>query len=175
MAYWTGEGAVKRLARSCLVSQAVKSIRGTLTIHSCPLALIRHVEWSMESILGPVQIEWRNQPLVAGTQRLQIEWRNSSDVSAALASALKSWHYLRFEITSNSQFFRFTPDLGLHRSQIDEIGNIQLTENQVRFAMSKSDDELRELLDVALGTEWEVELERFRGVDLQEIAHLRAI
>jgi len=63
----------------------------------------------------------------------------------------------------------------LHRSQIDEIGNIQLTENQVRFAMSKSDDELRELLDVALGTEWEVELERFRAVDLQEIAHLRAI
>ena len=41
--------------------------------------------------------------------------------------------------------------------------------------MSKSDDEMRELLDVALGTEWEVELERFRGVDLQEITHLRAI
>jgi hypothetical protein len=34
---------------------------------------------------------------------------------------------------------------------------------------------MRESLDVALGTEWEVELERFRGVDLQEIAQLRAI
>ena len=172
MAYWTGEGAVKRLARSCLVSQA---IRGTLTIHSCPMALIRHVEWSIESILGRVQIEWRNQPLTTGTQRTQIEWRSNKDLSAELASALKSWHYLRFEITAASQFFRHTPELGLHRAQIDEIGNIQLIENQVRLAMSKSDDEMRELLNVALGTEWDIELERFRGVDLQEVTHLRAI
>ncbi|MEY4455171.1 MAG: hypothetical protein RIQ45_694, partial [Actinomycetota bacterium] len=48
-------------------------------------------------------------------------------------------------------------------------------ENQIKFALTKSDEEVRELLDVALGTEWEVELERFRGVDLQEIAQLRAI
>ena len=172
MAYWTGEGAVKRLARSCLVNQA---IRGTLTIHSCPMALIRHVEWSIESILGRVQIEWRNQPLAAGTQRTQIEWRSTKDLTSELASALKSWHYLRFEITAASQFFRHTPELGLHRAQIDEIGNIQLIENQVRLAMSKGDDEMRELLSVALGTEWDIELERFRGVDLQEVTHLRAI
>ena len=172
MAYWTGEGAVKRLARSCLVNQA---IRGTLTIHSCPMALIRHVEWSIESILGRVQIEWRNQPLAAGTQRTQIEWRSTRDLTSELASALKSWHYLRFEITAASQFFRHTPELGLHRAQIDEIGNIQLIENQVRLALSKSDDEMRELLSVALGTEWDIELERFRGVDLQEVTHLRAI
>ena len=172
MAYWTGEGAVKRLARSCLVNQA---IRGTLTIHSCPMALIRHVEWSIESILGRVQIEWRNQPLAAGTQRTQIEWRSTRDLTSELASALKSWHYLRFEITAASQFFGHTPELGLHRAQIDEIGNIQLIENQVRLALSKSDDEMRELLSVALGTEWDIELERFRGVDLQEVTHLRAI
>ena len=152
-----------------------QAIRGTLTIHSCPMALIRHVEWSIESILGRVQIEWRNQPLAAGTQRTQIEWRSTKDLTSELASALKSWHYLRFEITAASQFFRHTPELGLHRAQIDEIGNIQLIENQVRLALSKSDDEMRELLSVALGTEWDIELERFRGVDLQEVTHLRAI
>jgi hypothetical protein len=139
------------------------------------MALIRHVEWSIESILGRVQIEWRNQPLAAGTQRTQIEWRSTKDLTSELASALKSWHYLRFEITAASQFFRHTPELGLHRAQIDEIGNIQLIENQVRLALSKSDDEMRELLSVALGTEWDIELERFRGVDLQEVTHLRAI
>ena len=153
--------------------------RGVLTIHSCPMALIRHVEWSIESVLGTlmgrVQIDWRTQPLVAGTQRTQIEWRSAKDLSSELASALKSWHYLRFEIAFGQQLFRHTPDLGMHRAQIDEIGSIQLTENQVRFALAKSDDEMRETLDVALGTEWEVELERFRGVDLQEIAQLRAI
>jgi hypothetical protein len=149
--------------------------RGLITIHSCPTALIRHVEWSIESVLGRVEIDWRSQPLVAGTQRTQIEWKSSKDLSAELASALKSWHYLRFEINFGNQLFRHTPDLGLHRSQIDEIGNILLTENQVKAAMNKSDDLLREALDVALGTEWDVELERFRGVDLQEIAQLRAI
>ena len=149
--------------------------RGFLTIHSCPMALIRHVEWSIESVLSRVQIDWRNQPLAAGTQRTQIEWRANKDLSAELASALKSWHYLRFEITSGNQMFRHTPDLGMHRSRIDEMGNILITENQIKFSLAKSDDALRESLDVALGTEWEVELEPFRGVDLQEIAQLRAI
>jgi hypothetical protein len=139
------------------------------------MALIRHVEWSIESVLGRVQIDWRNQPLVAGTQRTQVEWRSAKDISAELASALKSWHYLRFEIAFGAQLFRHTPDLGMHRAQIDELGSIQITENQIRFAMTKNDDQMREALDVALGTEWEVELERFRGVDLQEIAQLRAI
>jgi hypothetical protein len=139
------------------------------------MALIRHVEWSIESVLGRVQIDWRSQPLDAGTQRTQVEWRSNKDVSAELASALKSWHYLRFEIASSLQLFRHTPELGLHRAQIDEIGNIQITENQIKFALAKSDDQMRESLDVALGTEWEVELERYRGVDLQEVTHLRAI
>ena len=139
------------------------------------MALIRHVEWSIESVLSRVQIDWRNQPLAAGTQRTQIEWRANKDLSAELASALKSWHYLRFEITSGNQMFRHTPDLGMHRSRIDEMGNILITENQIKFSLAKSDDAMRESLDVALGTEWEVELEPFRGVDLQEIAQLRAI
>jgi hypothetical protein len=149
--------------------------RGFLTIHSCPLALVRHVEWAVENILGQVEISWRSQPLAAGTQRTQVEWRSKDDVAANLASALKSWYYLRFEIQSGSNFFKFTPELGLHRSTIDELGNILLTENQVKLAMSKTDDAMREMLDVALGTAWEVDLERFRGVDLQEVTHLRAI
>mgnify|MGYP006290035497 CR=1 FL=1 len=149
--------------------------RGILMIHSCPMALIRHVEWSIESVLGRVSINWRKQPLAAGTQRCQIEWRANKDNSAELASALKSWHYLRFEITSGSEFFRHTPDLGMHRALIDDIGNVLINENQIKFAMSKTDESMREALDVALGTEWEVELERFRGVDLQEVAQLRAI
>ena len=149
--------------------------RGFLTIHSCPMALVRHVEWAIENTLGPVKISWRNQPLVAGTERTQIEWRSQRDLTSDLASTLKSWHYLRFEITSDDQLFRFTPDLGLHRATIDELGNLLLTEHQIKIALSKTEDQMRQALDVALGTEWEVELERFRGVDLQEIEQLRAI
>ena len=149
--------------------------RGFLTIHSCPVALIRHVEWGLENLLGRVEINWRNQPLDAGAKRTQIEWRANRDLASELATSLKSWHYLRFEITSEDQLFRFSPSLGLHRSSIDQMGNILISENQIMFAMSKTDDAMRENLDVALGTEWEVELEPFRGVDLQEIAQRRAI
>lgn len=149
--------------------------RGFLTIHSCPMALVRHVDWAIENTLGQVQLSWRNQPLVPGTERTQVDWRSQRDLSSDLASALKSWHYLRFEINSEGQLFRFTPDLGLHRASIDELGNLLMTEHQIRTAMSKTDEEMRIALDVALGTEWEVELERFRGVDLQEITQLRAI
>ena len=155
--------------------------RGFLTIHSCPSALIRHVEWAIENTLGSVpftqirQISWRNQPLIAGTQRTQIEWHANQDKSAELATALKSWHYLKFEITCDKQIFRFTPELGLHRAEIDDLGNVLITESQLKFAMSKTDDAMREHLDKALGTEWEVELEPLRGVDLQEFTHLHAI
>ena len=34
---------------------------------------------------------------------------------------------------------------------------------------------IREVLNRALGHDWELELEPYRGVDLQEISHLRAI
>ncbi|MFM8329811.1 MAG: DUF3145 family protein, partial [Actinomycetales bacterium] len=70
--------------------------RGFLTIHSCPMALVRHVEWAIENTLSKsasnqmIPIKWRVQPLVAGTQRMQIEWRSDRDLAAELASALKS-------------------------------------------------------------------------------------
>ncbi len=149
--------------------------RGFLTVHSCPMALKSHVEWAIESLLGPIQLNWRNQPLAAGTMRTQVEWRSDKNLAMPLASTLKGWHYLRFEITFESDFFRFTPELGLHRATIDQFGSILITENQIKSALSKTDEDMRQALDVALGTEWEVALEHFRGVDLQEIAELRAI
>ena len=150
--------------------------RGFLTIHSCPVALVRHVEWSLQSITGIQTFSWRNQPLVAGAQRLQIEWRRGKDLIPEVVTALKSWHYLRFEANSESELFRFTPDLGLHRAAIDSLGSILITENQVRASLAEFDSEtMRDQLNRALGHEFEVELEPFRGVDLQEVSHLRAI
>ena len=83
---------------------------------------------------------------------------------------------LRFEANSESEIYRFTPDLGLHRAAIDSLGSILITENQVRSALENFDSEgIREVLNRALGHDWELELEPYRGVDLQEISHLRAI
>jgi hypothetical protein len=37
------------------------------------------------------------------------------------------------------------------------------------------EESIREAIATLLGSSWEFELDRFRSVDLQEIAHLRAI
>lgn len=150
--------------------------RGFLTIHSCPNSLVRHVEWALQSATGIQKFNWRQQPLVTGAQRLTVEWRRGRDLIPEIVIALKSWHYLRFEANSERELFRFTPDLGLHRAAIDEVGSILLTESQIRGALDLFDGEkIRENLSHTLGHEWDVELEPFRGVDLQEISHLKAI
>ena len=157
-------------------------IRGSVYIHSCPAALKHHVEWSLQSILGnSVSLSWRTQPLMAGTFRCEISWREKTSKASQVATALRSWHYLRFEVRDESDnggdFFRFTPELGIHRASIDGTGSILINENQITAALEKSFDEeaLRAALQDAMGTKWELELEPLRAVDMQERSHLQAI
>jgi hypothetical protein len=156
-------------------------IAGLVTIHSAPVALRQHIEWGLNSILGaPAHFSWREQPLLVGTIRTVLEFRAPSGTSAKIATALKNWHYLRFEVQEMSDiggdYFRFTPELGIHRAQIDASGSILIGENVIRTSLATFDDlEVRENLELALGTAWESALEPMRGVDLQEVAKLRAI
>jgi hypothetical protein len=112
--------------------------------------------------------------------RTSLEFRAAIGTAAKIATALKNWHYLRFEVheldKNGGELFRCTPELGIHRASLDPAGNIQISESQIAKALSRFDDlELRENLEVALGKPWDAALEPFRGVDLQEIARLRAI
>ena len=156
-------------------------MNGHLTIHSAPSALRQHIEWGINSLLGaPQNISWRDQPLAAGTSRTSLEFRAPQGSAAKIATALKNWHYLRFEVhelnQSGGELFRCTPELGIHRATLDAAGNIQVSENQICKALSNFDElELRENLEEAMGKPWDVALEPYRGVDLQEVARLRAI
>ena len=124
---------------------------------------------------------WSPQPLLPGSYRTQIEFRDREGAAAELASSLHSWHYLNFEVIENTdnggELFRCTPELGIHRSLVDQTGAVILTENQIGNALKNSFDEesIREAIAALLGSAWELELDRFRSVDLQEIEHLRAI
>lgn len=156
-------------------------MNGHLTIHSAPAALRQHIEWGINSLLGsPQNFMWRDQPLAAGTSRTALEFRAPRASAAKIATALKNWHYLRFEVheldQGGGELFRCTPELGIHRATLDAAGNIQVSENQISKALSHFDDlELRENLELALGKPWDLALEPYRGVDLQEVARLRAI
>jgi hypothetical protein len=158
-----------------------KNLAGLVVIHSAPTALRQHIEWGLNSLLGaPQNIFWRDQPLAPGTVRTTLEFRAPLGTASKIATALKNWHYLRFEVselgTHRGEIFRCTPDLGIHRATVDAVGTILVSEDVIRKALAHFDDiEIRENLERALGREWEVALEPFRGVDLQEVQRLRAI
>jgi hypothetical protein len=112
--------------------------------------------------------------------RTSLEFRAPIGTAAKIATALKNWHYLRFEVselgTHGGEIFRCTPELGIHRATVDEVGTIFVSEDVIRKALAHFDDlEVRENLGLALGTEWDEALEPYRGVDLQEVQRLRAI
>jgi len=158
-----------------------KSYAGLITIHSAPSALRQHIEWGLNGLLGTVHnYTWRDQPLAAGTLRMTIEFRAPAGTAAAVATALKNWHYLRFEVqelsSDGGEYFRFTPELGIHRAQVDGSGSILISENVIQKSLQSFDDlEVREKLEAALGKQWDDALEPMRGVDLQEVQRLRAI
>jgi hypothetical protein len=158
-----------------------KRYAGLLTIHSAPSALRQHIEWGLNAILGYTgEYSWRDQPLAPGTLRTIVEYRAPLGTAAKIATSLKNWHYLRFEVqefcSEGAELFRFTPELGMHRAFTDGTGSILISENVIRKSLETFDDlEIRENLEAALGSAWELALEPMRGVDLQEVQRLRAI
>jgi len=157
-------------------------VRGFLSIHSTPSALRHHIDWAIQSVLGSwITLNWMQQPLLPGTFRTQLEFRDRQGAASQIASALRSWHYLNFEVIENSEIggelFRFTPELGIHRAVVDQSGAVLINENQLSNLLTNAFDEetIREGAAKIVGTPWEMELDRFRSVDSLEVAHLRAI
>lgn len=152
-------------------SASGQSTGGVVYLHSCPAAVCPHVEWALSSILGErISLEWRNQPALTSTQRAQLEWRGPIGTASAIASALRDWHYLRFEVTedpttvSEGARFMCTPDLGIHHSTTGLHGDVMIHENRLLAALEKAIHGLDVEGEIAtlLGLAWDEELEPFR-------------
>ena len=75
--------------------------RGVLYVHSAPRALCPHVEWAVAGVLGVrVSLDWIRQPAAPGTWRAEFSWHGDPGTASKLASALRGWHLLRFEVTA---------------------------------------------------------------------------
>jgi len=73
--------------------------RGVLFVHSSPRALCPHLEWAIGSALGyPVNCRWEDQPVLPGTLRAEMEWMGPVGSGAAIASSLRGWEHLRYEV-----------------------------------------------------------------------------
>ena len=135
--------------------------RGVVFIHSAPRALCPHLEWAVGRAIGrAVNFDWSDQPVLDGARRAEFYWDGPVGTGAALATAIRGWEHLRFEVTedptprSDGGRWLHTPDLGIHYAQTDAAGNIVVGEDRIRYAMeiaAGSATELQRELDIALG------------------------
>ena len=135
--------------------------RGVLFVHSAPSALCPHVEWAVGGVLGnAVNLTWTPQsaPRVLGT-------------AAAVASALRGWNQLRFEITEDPTAvtegarFSYTPDLGVFHGVTGLHGDLMIPEDRLKAAVIKAalgETTIELEIDKLLGKPWDDELETFR-------------
>lgn len=148
------------------------SARGVLYVHSAPPALSPHVEWAVAGAVGvPVTMPWVAQPAAPGNMRAELSWEGKPGTAAAIASALKGWQLLRYEVTedaspgSDGVRYSCTPTLGMHTAVIGASGDVLIGEDRLRNAMAKAAagrGDLSEELDTLLGRAWDEELEPFR-------------
>ena len=153
-------------------SRPVPTTRGVLFVHSAPSALCPHLEWAVGGVLGAaVNLEWSPQPAQAGTYRAELSWAGEAGTAAALASALRGWNHLRFEVTeeptagTEGSRYSYTPDLGVFHAVTGVHGDIMIPEDRLKAAVVKAalgDTTLNNEIDKLLGKPWDDELETFR-------------
>jgi hypothetical protein len=146
--------------------------RGVLFVHSSPRALCPHLEWAVGKALGgAVNFSWVDQPVLPGTLRAEYEWEGPVGSGATIASALRGWEHLRFEVTEDASAgtdggrWMHTPDLGVFYAQMDALGNTVVSEDRIVYALevaSGDSGEINRELRLALGRAWDEELEPFR-------------
>src|SRR6266851_2010390 len=151
-----------------------------------------YIEWAVAGIFGvPVKLAWIEQPAAPGSVRTELDWQGRPGLSGEIASALAAWNLLRFEVTEEASAgcdavrYSCTPALGMFTASMGANGDIMISENRLRAALtlaaSGADSDrlgaIRELhgprhpalggsleaeLSLLLGDAWDAELEPFR-------------
>jgi hypothetical protein len=150
----------------------MSTTRGVLYVHSAPSALCPHIEWAVGGVFGmPVRLGWTAQQLERAAYRTDHEWTGPAGTAARLASALKGWQKVRFEVTeeatsaSEALRYSYTPTLGVFQAVTGLHGDIVVPEERIRHAMARArrqGQDLAEALGDLLGDAWDRELEPFR-------------
>jgi hypothetical protein len=126
----------------------------------------------VSAVLGDaVNFDWSNQPVLRHGRRAEYYWEGPTGTGARIASALFGWQQLRFEVTEDAGNgtdggrWLHTPDQGIFFAQTDTAGNIVISEDRLRAVMDKAhadNGDLSILLQHALGSSWDAELDAFR-------------
>ena len=150
----------------------MSTTRGVLYIHSAPSALCPHIEWAVGGAFGmPVRLTWTAQPIERAAYRSEDAWTGPVGTAARLASALKGWQKVRFEVTedatstSEGERYSYTPGLGVFHAVTGLHGDILVPEDRIKQAVAAAAVgglDLPSALGRLLGQPWDDELEPFR-------------
>ena len=148
------------------------STRGVLQVLSAPSPLCPHVEWAIGGAFGtPVSLEWHPQPAERATYRAEWAWTGPVGSATRLASALRRWPRLRFEVTehatadSEGERYSYTPGLGIFHATMGLHGDILVPEDRLKHAVAGEalgGEPLLKALERLLGVPWDDELDVFR-------------
>ena len=146
--------------------------QGVLFVHSAPRALCPHVEWAAGGAIGALaRFDWTPQPAAPGLVRAEVCWRAPAGSGARIASALRGWDSLRYEVTEEPSAgvaggrWSHTPDLGIYHAVTDTAGNILVPEDRIRSVMERAAGDPAKFsseVAIALGEAWDEELDAFR-------------
>lgn len=146
--------------------------RGVVFVHSTPAALCPHIGWALEAALGVrLHLDWIPQPAAPGMLRTELSWTGRAGTGAVLASALRGWDHLRYEITEEASpgcdgsRWSYTPSLGIHHTWTSAVGDAVVNEDRLRQVLTLADgspDAVVDMIDEMLGSAWDEELEVFR-------------
>jgi hypothetical protein len=147
--------------------------RGVVYVHSAPPALCPHIEWAVGGVLGVrVTLGWTQQPAAPGSVRAELSWQADAGTGSRLASALRDWMHLRFEVTeepsagAEGERWSSTPTLGLFHATTGVHGDILVREDRLRAALARAaaDPATSVVAEMQglLGKAWDDELESFR-------------
>jgi hypothetical protein len=144
---------------------------GYLYIHSAPRVMAKNIEWTLDDSLGQLcNLTWSQQPLNPGGLRCELTWSGQVGTGSRLASALRGWHYVIFELhevaTQGGEgvMYMHTPDLGLFHSAVGPHGDLLINENQIKRVLQENLSTLKivEELENFVGKPWDNALEPFR-------------
>ena len=146
--------------------------RGVVFIHSATTALCPHVEWALAGVTGArVTLEWTPQPAEPAMWRAEMSWQGEPGTASKIASALRGWVHLRFEVTEEpsggheGERYSCTPTLGIFHAITGVHGDLLVPEDRLKAAVVTSiatGTELEDIIDQLLGKPWDDELETFR-------------
>lgn len=146
--------------------------RGVVFVHSTPTALCPHIAWALEGVLDTrVALDWVAQPAEPGTMRTEFSWTGESGTGALIASAMRGWDGLRYEVVeeasrgSDGMRWTHTPALGIHQARLSANGDVVINEDRLRALVESAAGSSATMvaeLDRALGAAWDAELEQYR-------------